>query len=115
MFILGALALNVYVFKITWSSKSASELTPSFKHLAKHCADVLPIGASEFHTRQTALANALHSLGAVAYIAEPGANAEFFGNISSSQWHLSERPLLLIVSPEEEQGAIIPKIGRAHV
>lgn len=32
-------------------------------------------------------------------MAEPGANAFYFSNISSSMWHLSERPLLLILSP----------------
>lgn len=42
----------------------------------------------------------LNELGAAAYIAEPGANAQFFGNISSSKWHLSERPLLLVITPE---------------
>jgi Xaa-Pro aminopeptidase len=72
---------------------------PNFSHLADHCADASPIGNAEFYQRQKSLARILHSLNASAYIAEPGANAQFFGNISSSQWHLSERPLLLIVSP----------------
>ena len=34
-----------------------------------------------------------------AYIAEPGANGLYFANISDSDWHLSERPLLIIISP----------------
>ncbi|KAL5490262.1 hypothetical protein ACEPAI_5095 [Sanghuangporus weigelae] len=72
----------------------------SFDHLAAHCAEVKPISSTEFLTRQQSLAEVLHSLNASAYIAEPGANAQFFGNISSSNWHLSERPLLLIVAPE---------------
>lgn len=83
----------------------------SFKHLAKHCAQALPISTDEFHSRQVALARTLHELGAAAYIAEPGANAEFFGNISSSQWHLSERPLLLIISPDEVDGNVAPRIS----
>jgi len=72
---------------------------PNFSYLADHCADASPISSAEFYQRQKSLAQILHSLNASAYIAEPGANAQFFGNISSSQWHLSERPLLLIVSP----------------
>jgi len=72
---------------------------PNFSHLADHCADASPISSAEFYQRQTSLARILHSLNASAFIAEPGASAQFFGNISSSQWELSERPLLLIVSP----------------
>jgi len=48
---------------------------------------------------------------ASAYIAEPGANAQFFGNISSSQWQLSERPLLLIVSPHIVNDEVEAKIS----
>ncbi|KAJ7582622.1 peptidase M24, structural domain-containing protein [Mycena floridula] len=66
---------------------------PSFKD---HCAKLPSISKNEFLARQTALAKTLHSLGAAAYIAEPGADAKFYGNIS---WSLSERPLLLIISP----------------
>lgn len=70
-----------------------------FSFLATHCADAQPISASEFESRQKTLAKALHSLNASAYIAEPGANAGFFANISSAHWSLSERPLLLIITP----------------
>lgn len=73
---------------------------PPFEHLASHCANIPPIQPSEFHARQQALAEVLNKLGAAAYIAEPGANAQFFGNLSSSKWHLSERPLLLVITPE---------------
>lgn len=82
-----------------------------FAHLRAHCAGVPPIGAAEFHQRQAALAQTLHALNGSAYIAEPGANALFFGNISQSSWHLSERPLLLIVSPmQTSDGSIEPKV-----
>lgn len=74
--------------------------TPSFGHLASHCADIEPIAASEFFERQQSLAEVMHNLGASAYIAEPGANAHFYANVSSSRWHLSERPFLLIIAPE---------------
>jgi len=84
---------------------------PSFSHLAKHCADTPPIGSSEFYLRQKSLARILHSVNASAYIAEPGASAQFFANISSSRWHLSERPLLLIVSPQIVHDEVEAKIS----
>lgn len=87
------------------------ETHPSFTHLAAHCASIPPIQASEFHARQRALANVLHELGAAAYIAEPGGNAQFFGNISSNKWHLSERPLLLVVTAETNDMNVIPRIS----
>lgn len=83
---------------------------PDFSHLAKHCAKTSPIGTSEFHRRQRSLAETLHSLNASAYIAEPSANSQFFGNISISHWHLSERPLLLIVSPNVVNSKVEAKI-----
>lgn len=45
-----------------------------------------------------------------AYVAEPGANALFFGNISGASWGLSERPLLLIVSPLVDQGEVSAQV-----
>lgn len=68
--------------------------------LPNHCVNTSPIASSEFHERQRSLAETLHHLNASAYIAEPGASAQFYGNVSLSQWWLSERPLLLIVTPE---------------
>ncbi|EJD05791.1 Creatinase/aminopeptidase [Fomitiporia mediterranea MF3/22] len=86
--------------------------SPTFKHLASHCADVKPITAFEFLTRQQSLAEALHVLNASAYIAEPGANAQFFGNISTGTWFLSERPLLLIITPDSESnGSVNPRVS----
>ena len=60
--------------------------------------------------RQHKLAQALHQLNASAYIAEPGASAQFFGNISGASWTLSERPLLLIVSPVIQGDQLVPKV-----
>jgi Xaa-Pro aminopeptidase len=76
-------------------------VAPAPAPAAVHCAAVPPIAAAEFHTRQTALARALAAHNASAYVAEPGAGAQFFGNISGRSWGLSERPLLLIVSPTD--------------
>ncbi|KII88686.1 hypothetical protein PLICRDRAFT_111447 [Plicaturopsis crispa FD-325 SS-3] len=82
-----------------------------FAHLGAHCAHTVPIGASEFHQRQASLAKTLHALNASAYIAEPGASAQFYGNISGSHWHLSERPLLLIISPQEVDGQVEARVS----
>ncbi|THH20377.1 hypothetical protein EW146_g973 [Bondarzewia mesenterica] len=78
--------------------------------LTSHCANVAPIPASEFHQRQQLLAEALYKMNASAYIAEPSASALYFANISDSSWHLSERPLLLLVSPQvTDDGAVSAK------
>ncbi|TRM62698.1 peptidase M24, structural domain-containing protein [Schizophyllum amplum] len=69
-----------------------------FSDLALHCADKTPIGNDEFYARQTALARVLHADSAI-YVAEPGANSLYYGNFSQSEWKLSERPLLLMVTP----------------
>lgn len=72
--------------------------------LPKHCAHISPLSSASFVDRQNTLARTLHDVGAAAYIAEPGASAAFFANISSSHWGLSERPLLLIITPEADAG-----------
>ncbi|KIM49269.1 hypothetical protein M413DRAFT_438439 [Hebeloma cylindrosporum] len=81
-------------------------------HLASHCASTSPIRHSEYLARQTSLARTLHSLGAKAYIAEPGANTQFFANFSKAQWTLSERPLLLVISPitKDGQTQVLPEV-----
>lgn len=81
--------------------------TTDLSYLADHCAHVKPIPTEAFIERQDTLAQTLHSLGASAYIAEPGANAGFYANVSGSSWHLSERPLLVIVTPTVEQSGSI--------
>jgi Xaa-Pro aminopeptidase len=72
-----------------------------FEELAGHCANVTPIGKSEFLSRQQNLAETLYSLNASALIVEPGPSARYYANVSS--WGLSERPLLLIISPQLSQ------------
>lgn len=78
--------------------------------LVEHCKHAKPIAESEFAERQHKLAHALHTLKASAYVAEPGASAQYFGNISGSSWSLSERPLLLMVSPIIQAGEVVPKV-----
>lgn len=95
----------------------------TYSHLEAHCSSILPISQSEFITRQTSLAKTLELLGAAAYIAEPGAYSQFFGNFSKAQWSLSERPLLLIITPDAsgivnsngvrpQVTVLTPKVGR---
>lgn len=70
-----------------------------FSHLEDHCGSIPSISASEHVSRQSALVQKLRSGQISAYIAEPGSNARYFANISTSQWHLSERPFLVIITP----------------
>ncbi|KAF9458662.1 peptidase M24, structural domain-containing protein [Collybia nuda] len=72
--------------------------------LAAYCAGTTPIGSSEFLDRQRRLAETLVKHNASAYIAEPGANGLFFFNVSTSDWFLSERPLLLIITALQSSG-----------
>ncbi|KAJ3560524.1 hypothetical protein NP233_g10781 [Leucocoprinus birnbaumii] len=60
---------------------------------------VAPISEQEFAARQLELAETLAMLDGEAYIAESGAQTQFFGNFSAVNWKLSERPLLLIITP----------------
>lgn len=70
-----------------------------YQSLSSHCAGIPPISSLEYQTRQTSLAKTLHAFNASAYMTEPSANSQFFANFSTAQWFLSERPLLLIITP----------------
>lgn len=94
-----AVLLSILYLLVFNPSQLLKRPLPDFSHLASHCAHVQPIPAESFIERQDTLARTLHDLGASAYIAEPGANAAFYANLSGSAWHLSERPLLLIITP----------------
>lgn len=100
------LGYKAWLHITTHASTPSSISKPNFSGLSDHCAHVKPITNEEYITRQDELAKTLYSLGASAYIAEPGANAAFYANISLSNWGLSERPLLLIVTPFEEDGIV---------
>lgn len=65
---------------------------------------VAPISSFEYTSRQIRLAQILYDLDAEAYIAEPGAQTQFFTNFSSADWKLSERPLLIIITPQKGIG-----------
>ncbi|KAI0093553.1 Creatinase/aminopeptidase [Irpex rosettiformis] len=95
------------MLEIPRSTRQAAD----FSALATHCSNARPIPISSFIERQNRLAQTLHSLGASAYIAEPGANAAYYANLSSTTWHLSERPLLLLITPSEESGVITGKVA----
>ncbi|TFK42729.1 Creatinase/aminopeptidase [Crucibulum laeve] len=88
----------------------------SLVHLSQvstHCSNVPPIDSVEYLARQTSLAKALQSAGALAYIAEPGANTQYFAGFSNTHWRLSERPLLLVISlnsnGESQVSIVTPK------
>jgi Xaa-Pro aminopeptidase len=55
----------------------------------------------------------LQDLDAEAYVAEPGAQTQYFANFSNTNWKLSERPLLLIVTPHQtgKDGNIVAKVS----
>ncbi|KAK0458503.1 peptidase M24 [Desarmillaria tabescens] len=76
---------------------------------SSHCSHLSPLPASEFHTRLSTLGETLTTLKASAYITEPGANALYYANISTSHCHLSERPLLLIVDASARVTVLTPK------
>jgi hypothetical protein len=62
---------------------------------------VQPISTKEFLGRQSKLANVLKDEDVDAFIAEPGGTTQYYANISKYQWALSERPFLLVVTPNE--------------
>ncbi|KAG7453006.1 Creatinase/aminopeptidase [Guyanagaster necrorhizus] len=76
---------------------------------ASHCSHLGPLSVSEFDTRLATLAQTLTTPNASAYIAEPGASGLYYANVSNSHWHLSERPLLLIVDASARLRVLTPK------
>jgi len=60
---------------------------------------VAPISRDEFLARQDELARVLRKEGVDAFIVEPGATSQYYVNVSSCVWELSERPFLLVVTP----------------
>ncbi|KAF9789878.1 Creatinase/aminopeptidase [Thelephora terrestris] len=96
VFLLAASLLGFNRLKPTVLSAFSS--TPAFAELSGYCSHIPPIPAEEFLERQQRLVDTLVSLNASAYIAEPGPSAHYYANLSS--WDLTERPLLLIISPD---------------
>ncbi|KAF5358504.1 hypothetical protein D9756_001695 [Leucocoprinus leucothites] len=82
------------------SMKKFFRAYPTYTSPVHPCTSTVPpISEKEFGSRQLSLAKALVVLNAEAYIAEPGAQTQFFGNFSNVDWKLSERPLFLIITP----------------
>ncbi|KAF9453279.1 Creatinase/aminopeptidase [Macrolepiota fuliginosa MF-IS2] len=76
-------------------------LSPSASALRHPCIlEVPPVSKAEYLSRQARVAQILQDLNAVAYIAEPGAQTQFLANFSTTNWKLSERPLLVIITPQ---------------
>ncbi|EIW85418.1 Creatinase aminopeptidase [Coniophora puteana RWD-64-598 SS2] len=108
--------LHSHGISSTFTYATHAGVNPSpFAHLASHCASVPPITTTEFLARQDSLARILHEQGATAYVAEAGPDAFFFANISQASWHLSERPFLLIVTPDIVTSASADATVRARV
>jgi len=106
------LLLVYFVLSSLWASNEVQNQTPSFSHLADHCTKtVSPIFLDEFLARQKSLASTLYDLRQSAYVTEPSANGLFFANVSTAQWRLSERPLLLIITPHLKDGEVHPKLS----
>ncbi|EGN96078.1 hypothetical protein SERLA73DRAFT_76078 [Serpula lacrymans var. lacrymans S7.3] len=110
LFITVLVLVPPYSFHLVHPSTTKQPFSEALSPISTHCASANPITSSEFRQRQKHLARILHDNNIVAYIAEPGANALFFGNISGSSWGLSERPLLLMVSPVLKHGEVEAKI-----
>ncbi len=88
----------------------SSRLPKLTSKAASHCSHLGPLlPASEYHARLSALGETLTTLNVSAYLAEPGASALYYVNVSSSHWHLSERPLLLIVDSSSRVTVLTPK------
>ncbi|GAA5958682.1 hypothetical protein JCM3765_006002, partial [Sporobolomyces pararoseus] len=78
--------------KIDWSWLSHEKQCPSLKK----------IGVKEFTARRNRLAQLLRgedSKGFGAYVTEPSANTLYYLNLTQSNWYLSERPWLAVITP----------------
>ncbi|KAI1794518.1 Creatinase/aminopeptidase [Ganoderma leucocontextum] len=101
-----------YFVRRSCSDSRSSSTLPDFSHLQGHCAHIPPISPDSFITRQNSLAQTLHALDVSAYVAEPGASAGYYANLTGSHWGLSERPLLLVVQPQEaDDGSVRANIS----
>ncbi|KAM0128059.1 hypothetical protein ACHAPC_007612 [Botrytis cinerea] len=76
--------------------------------------DVKPIAREEFLERQKVLAGVLGEDGVDAFIAEPSASTEYFGNVSSA-FELSERPFLVILDREGGATLLVPKFESGRI
>jgi Xaa-Pro aminopeptidase len=75
---------------VVWSSYDHSALN-----------DVPQIAHAEFVDRQKELASRIAEEKVDAFIAESGGTTQYYANFSYTDWGLSERPFLLVVTPDE--------------
>jgi Xaa-Pro aminopeptidase len=77
----------------------AKDVWSSYNHSSLE--NIAPISRTEFLSRQSKLISQLGQEGVDAFIAEPGASAQFYANVSSYNWGLSERPFVFVATQEE--------------
>lgn len=112
---------GVYVHHRAWwpasSALSAEALgTCAWDHLEPHTGllDVPAIGRDEILGRQETLAAALRDAGVDAFIAEPSASSTYYANISYN-FHLSERPFLMILGKDGQFSYLVPKFEAGRI
>jgi len=114
---LAHIALTALVIASFWAYSPPTTAGPTlptrkpaaldWSHLSytKLCPGIAPISSAEFSTRRDKLAELLRGeagRGWGAYVTEPGPNTLYYTNLTDSDWHLSERPWLVAVSPGKD-------------
>lgn len=97
----------VILFSLTFLLSPASLTLPSCIHSRPSTAGAIPaclttlspLPLSSYLSRQRLLASTLIENNISAYISEPSPTSLYFFNVTSTQWHLSERPFLFVVVP----------------
>ncbi|KAL7800707.1 peptidase M24, structural domain-containing protein [Trichoderma afarasin] len=114
--VLLALAALTYSSRSSKSSLTSPLETCAWNHLEPHLSllSVPPIRRSEFLRRQKALALELDAAGVDAFIAEPSASTSYYANISSN-FHLSERPFLMIIDKDGQFTTLVPKFEAGRI
>lgn len=85
---------------LLWFPSLSRSPSARFSDPIPSCKDILSAPSlASYLRRQRRLAHTLLSLDASAYIVEPSPSALYFFNVSSLDWHLSERPFLLALVP----------------
>lgn len=88
----------------------------AWSHLKPHRAllDVPAIPRRDFLHRQDTLASALRDANVDAFVAEPSASSAFYANISYD-YHLSERPFLMILDKHAQFTYLVPKFEAGRI
>ncbi len=90
--------------------------TCAWNHLESHLPllSIPPIGQSEFLARQDALIRELDAAGVDAFVAEPSASTSYYANVSSN-FHLSERPFLLVIGRDGKFSTLVPNFEAGRI